>query len=231
MNKKLIDVNENIQYAFHDNIVEYDMSAASLSISERFKLLDNEIITQLKLLPKENRTKRIGLIQRDDKIFSEKLISGILDIREKFLYVNHLNESNIISLHSDAVMFSSKKETISNIEGVEFKHKNTWSSYLRYKGVEMFYADGVITYKNIPKDMLNIHTLGIHKYLCNIFDKIDNYDMSILKYISKFQCQYLQDKLPEYFYVPFGRNGNYKMDNLELFALIANIVLNEVGSW
>ena len=75
------------------------------------------------------------------------------------------------------------------------------------------------------------HTLGINKYLCTVFDKIENYDYSILKYLSKFQKQYLQDKLPEYFYVPFGRMGKYKMDNLDLFAFIANIVLTEVRNW
>ena len=231
MHEKLMWFNDNIQYMFHQNIVEYDMNAASVSISERFHLLDDDTIQQLKLLPKEKRTRKIGLIQRDDKEFSQQLLSGILETRRKFIETNNLNERSILSLHSDAILFSSKKKIITDIDGIGFGHRNTWSGYIRYKNMEMFYSDGYITYKGVPKDMIQQHTLGINRYLCNVFDKIENYDTSILSYISKFQKQYLQDKLPEYFYIPFGRNGTYKMDNLELFAFIVNIVLTEVKSW
>lgn len=231
MDDKLLWFNNNIDFMFHENIVEYDMVAASVSISEKYNLLDDETIQQLKLLPKEKRTRKIGLLQRDDKLFSKQLIFGIIETRRKFMEVNNLSENNIISLHSDAVIFSSKKEIKTNIDGVEFKHKETWSGYVKYKGIEMFYNDMSITYKGVPKDIINQHTLGINKYLRDVFDKIDNYDYSVLEYISKFQMKYLQDKLPEYFYIPFGRNGNYKTDNLELFAFIANIVLMEVKSW
>lgn len=231
MHDKLLWFNDNIQFMFHRNIVEYDMVAASISVSERYHLLDDSTIQQLKLLPKEKRTKRVGLLQRDDKQYSEQLISGIIETRRKFIETNNLNEESVLSLHSDAILFSSNKKIITNIEGVEFKHKHTWSSYMRYKGIEMFYADSYITYKNIPQDMLNQHTLGINKFLREVFDKIENYDYSVLKYLSKFEKMYLQDKLPEYFYIPFGRNGVYKMDNLELFAFIANIVLMEVRKW
>lgn len=231
MHEKLLWFNDNIQYMFHENIVEYDMVAMSVSISEKFKLLDDETIRVLKLLPKEQRTRKIGMIQRDNKLFSKQLISSELEIRKRFIERNKLDEKSILSLHSDAIMFSSKKKIVSDIDGIEFKHKNTWSSYLKYKGVEMFYGDGCITYKNIPEDLLKQHTMGINKYLCNIFEKIENYDYSIMKYLSEFQCKYLQDKLPEYFYIPFGRNGTYKISNLELFAFIANVVLMEVRSW
>lgn len=231
MHDKLLWMNNDIQYMFHDNIMEYDIVAASLSISERYKLLDKEIIEELKLLPKEKRTKRIGLIQRDDKHFSEQFLSKELIVRKEFIDINNLNETNILSLHSDAVLFASKKKIIAIVDGIEFKHKHSWSGYMCYKGIEMFYDDGVITYKNTPSEMLKMHTLGINKYLCNVFDKIENYDTSIISYLSKFQKQYLQDKLPEYFYIPFGKNGKYKMDNLELFAFIANVVLNEMKGW
>ena len=40
MHDKLLWLNNGIQYMFNNNIVEYDMVAASLSISERYGLLD-----------------------------------------------------------------------------------------------------------------------------------------------------------------------------------------------
>lgn len=228
MHEKLLWFNPDIQFMFHGNIVEYDMRAMSVSISEQYGLLDDETIKLLKLLPKDQRTRKIGLIQRDDKDFSQRLINSELNTRKKFLEVNGLDETNVISLHSDACVFNSRKKIRNVIDGIEFKHVNTWTSYINFKGIEMFYNDGVITYKGIPKESLNQHTLGIHKYLLTIFDKVENFDPNVLKYLSKFQMRYLQDKLPEYFYIPFGRNGDYKMSNLELFAYIANVVLREM---
>lgn len=231
MNEKLLWFNDNLSYLFHANIVEYDMKAMSVSISERYGLLDDETIRLLKLMPKEQRTRKVGLIQKDNKAFSEQLISCELETRRKFLEVNGLDESNVLSLHSDACIFNSKKNIINNIEGVEFKHANTWTSYMKYKNVEMFFSDGVITYKGIPKDMLNQHTLGIHKYLCQVFDKLENYDTSILEFLSKFQTKYLQDKLPDYYYIPFGKTGEFKISNLTLFAYIANVTISEMKGW
>lgn len=231
MNEKLMWFNPDIQFMFHSNIVEYDMRAMSVSISEKYGLLDEETIRVLKLLPKEQRTKRVGLLQKDDKNYSERLIQCELETRRKFLETNGLDKTNVISLHSDACIFNSKKEVINNIEGIEFKHANTWTAYMIYKGIEMFYADGVITYKGIPKEMLNKHTLGIHKYLCTVFDKVENYDPEILDFLSKFQRRYLQDKLQDFFYIPFGRMGDYKMSNLGLLSFVAKVVLEEMKGW
>ena len=231
MNEKLLWFNPNIQFMFHSNIVEYDMRAMSVSVSEKYGLLDEETIRILRLLPKDQRTKRVGLMQRDNKEYSQRLIECELDTRRKFLEANNLDETNVISLHSDACIFNSKNKIINNIDGIEFKHENTWSAYMFYKGIEMFYSDGVITYKGIPKEMLNQHTLGIHKFLCNVFNKVDNYDTDILPFLSKFQKNYLQDKLPEFYYVPFGRTGEYKMGNIGLLSFVAKVVLAEMKGW
>ena len=231
MNEKLLWFNPDIEYMFHSNIVEYDMKAMSVSISEKFNLLDDETIRILKLLPKDQRTKRVGLIQRENKVYSQRLKECELDIRRKFLETNGLDETNVISLHSDACIFNSKKDIVNTIDGIEFKHANTWTSYIRYKEIEMFYNDGVITYKGIPKEMLNQHTLGMNKYLCIVFNKLENYDTDILNYLSRFQKNYLQDKLPDFYYNPFGRNGVYKMGNVGLLSFIAKVVLSEMKGW
>lgn len=221
--------NPDIQFMFHANIVEYDMKAMSVSISERYNLLDKSIIERLKRMPKEQRTREVGLIQRDDKEYSQRLIQCELETRRKFLEANGLDETNVISLHSDACIFDSKKRIINNIEGVEFKHANTWTSYMRFKGIEMFYDGEALEYKGVAKELLNQHTLGIHRYLCDVFSKIENYDETVIEYITRFQMKYLQDKLPDYYYNSFGRVGDYKMSNLELFAFIANVIMKEIG--
>lgn len=236
MHDKMMWFNNNIQYMFHANIVEYDMVAASVSICERFKLLKPEMIEQLKLLPKQDRTRRMGLLQRDDKEFSEQLLSGIREIRRKFLEANNLDERNVLSLHSDAIIFNSKKKIISDIEGVRFSHKNTWNAYLRMDKKEMFYSEdnegnSFIEFKGIPENLINQHTIGLNKYIRTVFSYLENYNPKVLSYISNFQMKYLQDKLPVYYYEPFGKIGNYKTSNFEVLSLIANVVVKEVRSW
>ena len=224
--------NDNIQFIFHSNIVEYDMSQASVSICERFKLLDDSTIQRLKLMSKHQRTVEMGLMQRDNKEFSEQLLKGIRDIRRKFIQVNELTEEDIITIHSDAIFFIMKKDIIDEIEGVKFKRKNTWTSFIRYDKMEMFYdGNGIITYKGVPRELLDTHTLGLNKYMIKIFTMIENYDSSVLKFLSKFQKNYLQDKLPDFYYISFGKRGEYKIYNMKLLSYIASITLIESKSW
>ena len=76
--------------------------------------------------------------------------------------------------------------------------------------------------------MLQQHTLGINDYLLKIFRMIEDNDPAVYDFIRKFQRNYLQDKLPDYYYIPFGKTGQFKNENLKLFSFIANIVMREV---
>lgn len=235
MHDKMLWTNESIQFTFHSHIQEYDMEAASVSVCEHDGLLPQEMINELKLMPKEKRTVKMGKLQRDDKMFSENLLAGIRNMRKKFIETNNLTQDEILSLHSDACILNTSRRIISNIENVNFRKKNDWNAYIRYKGIEMFYKNDIknnyIDYKNIPEELVQMHTMGFDVYLKKVFGYIENYDENVLKYISRFQKQYLQNKLPEYYYNPFGRNGQYKLSNLELTAFIAQMVIMEVKSW
>ena len=228
MYKTLLWMNPNIQYVFGKNIVEYDMQSASLSVSRRFKLIPDDRLDILERMPKDKRTKAVGLMQRDDKVFSENMINGLLQTRKEFLQLNHLDEETIVTLHSDAIMFIQTKPVIDRIECVPFIHKNTWTSYMRYGNLEMFYGDGEITYKGIPKQMLQQHTLGICQFLLTFFQKVENGDESIYEDICVLEKKYLTGKVPEYYYISFGTTGPYKAENLKLFGFLAQIIQKEV---
>jgi hypothetical protein len=236
MHDKMMWFNEKIPFMFHANIVEWDMAKASLSVCEHFNLLDSKEIARMKALPKLEREKAMGMHQRGNKEFSNLLLSGIREIRRKFLEVNGLDESNILSLHNDAVIFHSRKKIISDIEGIKFHHDNTWNAYIRYDRAEIFYKEdelgnGCLEFKNVGKDKAQEHTFGLNKYLIKVINGIENYDMDVIRYMRKFNQQYMQDKLPEYYYSAFGKIGDFKTTNFELFALMASIVVREVNSW
>jgi hypothetical protein len=230
---KLLWFNEDISYMFRRNIVEYDMQTASLAVSERYGLIEPVLLEQLKTMPKDQRVKKVGLMQRESKEFSNALIEGIIRTREEFIKINHIEESDILCIHSDAIIFDMKNSVIDKIDNVNFILKESWSSYMRYNGVEIYYddTDGVITYKGIPKDMLKMHTLGINKYLLQIFRMVESCDDSVITFMRKFQKKYLQDSLPDYYYNSFGKLGDFKFSNLKLFAFIANAVRSDMYEW
>lgn len=225
---KTLWMNPQIEFAIGKNIVEYDMQSASLSVSRRYKLLPEELIERLERMPKDKRTKEVGLMQRHDQDFSENMIKGLLQTRKEFLMKNMLTEDNVITLHSDAVIFIQKRPIIDKIGGVPFIMKNQWSSYIRYDRLEMFYGDGEVTYKGIPKQMLQQHTLGMCQYILNVFTKLECRDDSLYNDICVFQKKYLQEKLPEYYYIPFGKTGEWKGENLKFLAFMAQVIQSEL---
>lgn len=231
MHDKQVWSNPDIQYMFNEHICEYDMRSASLSISKRFQLLDNDLLEQLNLMRKEDRVVRIGLIQKENKGFSESLLSGIRLIRKKFIMENNLTENDIIALHSDAVFMKTKRKVVTDIEGVHFAKKGEWSSFIRYKNIDMYYANDCIKYQNINKDLLMEQTLGMNLHLRKFFQMMEDCDDEVFAYLSKFQKQYLQDKLPQQYYSAFGRIGEYKSYNLQLLAYLATIAIEESKHW
>ena len=227
---KLLTYNTEITHAFHGKIVECDMREASLQISEVFKYLPQDTINELKLLPKTERVIRVGNIQKSDPSFSEKYYSKLKEVRKDFIVENKLDDSNIISLHSDAIFINTKKPLKLFVDDIEFKCKHQWTSYIKYNNIEMFYDDDTetITYKGIPENLLNIHTIGLCKHILKVFKMIENNDESIFAYLSVYQSKYLKGQLNENTYMPFGKvSGERFHDNLKLLSQLCEIAIKE----
>jgi hypothetical protein len=236
MHDKMMWFNDKIPYIFHANIVEWDMERASLSVCERFNLLDKNEIQRMKALPKLEREIAMGKHQRGNKEFSNQLLSGIREIRRKFLEVNGLDETNILSLHNDAIIFNSRKKIISEIDGIKFHHDNTCNAYIRFERAEIFYSEdstglGTLDFKNVGKEKIQEHTMGLNKYVIKVCSYLENYNKDVIKYMRKFQKKYLKQQLPEYYYSAFARVGDFSTANLQFLGFMANIVMREVSSW
>ena len=229
---KMIWINSDIKSMFHQNIMEYDMNAASLSLADRFKLLPQETIDTLKRMPKKDRVIKTGYIRRENKEFSVTVDKKLREVRQQFIEENEIDDDSLLSVHSDAIIFASRKEIKDNIDGIQFKRSAKSVAYLNYNRVEIFFDGKIISYKGIPEEMVKQHTMGMNKYLTKVFTFIDNYDNRIFDFLSKFQNNYLKDQYPEFFYHPFCKmGGGYKVANLDFLAFIANIVISEVKGW
>ena len=217
---------------FRSNIVEYDMQTASLAVSERYQLLDPILLEQLRNSPKQDRVVKIGLMQRDSKEFSDKMIHGIIETRQQFLDQNHIDDDDILALHSDAVVFNMKTPRINaSVDNVKFIRKGQWTSYIQYEGVEIYHNDGIIDIKGIPKNIAKQHTLGMIKFLQKIFGYLEACDDSVLSYLRKFQKRYYYDKLQDFFYKSFPKAGEIKYNNLNFLAFISQVIAMDMREW
>lgn len=229
---KMIWINDKIKFMFHQNILEYDMNAASLSLADRYHLLPQETIDMLKRMPKKDRVVKTGYIRRENKEFSVTVDKKLREVRQQFMEENDIDQDSLLSVHSDAIIFASRKEIKDNIDGIQFKRSAQSIAYLNYNRVEIFYDGKIISYKGIPEEMVKQHTMGMNKYLLKVFQYVEDYDIKIFDYLSKFQKNYLQDQYPEFFYHPFCKmGGKFKISNLEFLAFVANIILTETKEW
>lgn len=228
---KLLTTNPEITHAFHGKIMECDMREASLQISDVFNLLPKDTINELHLLPKEERVIKVGLIQKGNQEFSDSLFTKLKEVRKHFIDINKIVDEEVISLHSDAIFINTKKPLKLIIDGIEFKIKHKWTSYIRYNNIEMLYDGDTdsIVYKGISSNVLKFHTIGLCQHILKVFQMIENNDELIFNYLADYQSKYLSGQLNPNCYKPFGQlNGDIKY-NLKFLAYLCNIAIKEVG--
>lgn len=225
-------LNENIEYLFNEDIYEYDMSDAGMSLIKEFKLLPAKKIEELSRLEKEKRHIAVGCLQRDDGIFSSSLLQKFVEIRKVFLQTNELEDDEIISVKKDAFFVTRKCHRV-NFGKVKFSVKNQYSSYLRFtknKNIEVYYHNDV-DIKGLGQLAINRHRIYWIYFLRQYIAKMENKDPSIKHFMKRFISDYKSGKLDEEYYIEFN---NLSKDYNPLFNLqnilvpLTQIVLKEI---
>ena len=175
-------MNPDIEYLFGDEIIEYDMTDAGFNLIRQYKLLPEKDIQML--LSKEKgfeRHREIGLMQRDNKVFSDALTSKFAEMRAIFIGVNNIKDDNIISVKKDAI-FTIGKCKRQKFGFVEFIPKNLYTSYIRFPSIqnlEIYYsADGKMDIKGMGDSAVNRHRLYMMDFLKNVITMTEDADAS-----------------------------------------------------
>ena len=124
-------LNKDIPYLFGKNIYEYDIHHAGISITREFSLLPEESIDKIEQKAKNKKeiATLLGLIQREDKEFKEKLAKGFVKARQLFFESNGIEDNEILSIKKDAI-FTLKPCKKVTFGFIEFNMKHLYSSYL-----------------------------------------------------------------------------------------------------
>ena len=89
-------------------------------------------------MEKDARNKQIGMIQRDDPVFKERLKESFVNIRKVFFETNDIQDNEILAIKKDAIFTLDRHMSQRTFGPVEFVRKNTYTSYLYLNNYEMY---------------------------------------------------------------------------------------------
>ena len=198
------------------DIVEYDMRRAGLSISKDFKLLPESKIKEIESMEKGKADRILGLIQRSDKEYKEKLKEGFKLCRIKFGELNELTDDDILSVKKDAIFVKRYCEYTQVYENIEFREKHHYEAYMILKStgntrLEFYWgSDGILDVKGITEENVKLHAEFMMKMIWTFIKYLTQYDYDgARKYLIKFIDKYKFGSLPMGYYREFNAQSMY----------------------
>ena len=208
---KDIYYNVNIEYLIDDEIIEYDMSDAGFSLIKQFRLLPMEKINELEKIPKgRDRHIQVGIIQRDDKVFSERLKECFARMREAFITSNKLLDNDIIAVKKDAI-FTSKICNKLKFDNIQFNAKSTYSSYIRFpelNNLEIYYNNNEVDIKGMGEIAFRKHRIYMIEFIIKIIKLLESRDNKVKREIIAFVDEYGAGKLAQEYYLEFNSKSS-----------------------
>ena len=219
--KRHFYINKDILQKVNEEIIEYDMKSAGLSIIKSGKLLDDRMISLLEILPKDQRSIKIGNLQKGNKELTKALNDGFEHYRKCFIESNNIKEEDIISIKKDAI-FTTKRCTYLEFDYVQFSDKNVYTSYYYFPSntqVEIYYNKNKIDVKGINNDKVKLHK----DFMCSFFKRYAYMNelsskSNLIKFIKEFSYMYKTRQLAKGYYREFNVNSMFR-----LFKQITNM--------
>lgn len=228
-------LNPNIEYLFGDEITEYDMRDAGFNLIKQYRLLPDEKIRELSMIPKGyERNVQVGILQGKDKEFSEALLSKFAEMRKIFIETNGLTDDDIISVKKDAI-FTVGTVKRTHFGGVVFVPKNHYTSYLRFpeiNNLEIYYDSGNMDIKGMSDQAVNRHRLYMYDFIRSVIEMIENNSSRVKRYLIKFISDYKSHDLEDPFYIEFNslsKNMNPIFNFQNVIIPLVRIVIKELN--
>ena len=206
-------INQNIPYLFNHEIIEYDMKDAGFSLTREFHLLDEKIIEKLDKYKKDKRKIELGKIQRDDKDYRDNLKKSFAYARKLFLESNELEDNDIISIKKDAIFVTKKCNEQSLGKYINFRPKNTYTSYIQLpKKMEFYYNFNSLDVKGMSDENLKLHENYLLKFIKSFFLKMETEDEeTVIKFTRRFIDKYKKKELEVGYYRTFDYRSEIEL--------------------
>lgn len=212
--KRHFYLNKDILQKINEEIIEYDMKSAGLSIVKSQKLLDERTIQLLESLPKKERNIKLGNIQKNNKGLVNALNDGYSDYRRLFIEANNIKDEDIISIKKDAI-FTSKRCSYLEFDSIIFSDKNRYTSYYYFPGstpIELYYNKNKLDVKGINNDRMQMHKEYMGTFLSRYaYMNEMSIKTNLIKYIKEFSYLYKTRQLSKGYYREFNVNSRFRL--------------------
>lgn len=214
---------QDIDYIINSNIYEYDIKRAGFNLIQYYELLDDKTIEYLASLQKDEQTRRIGLLRRDDVQLNKELSKAFENMRKKFFIDNKIKDHQVLSIKKDAIFIINKVCEKCSYRNIEFILKNRYTSFHKFNNIEFYYRN---TTKDIAIKGINDLKLKNHKdymlsFLIDIFNSLEvsSNDRTVYK-LKKFASLYKTNQLPIEYYRELNSDSlfNLVVDNKNIKA-------------
>jgi len=204
--------NKDIDFFINNQIIEYDIKSAGLSLAKEYKYLDNKLITKLDNMSKEERNRMMGIIKIKDKQLVKNENKALVEARKQFIELNNIEFDDIISIKKDALFVSKECYKLKSGE-IEFIPKNKYSSYMVLNNIEFYYNRFKLDIKGINDDMINLH----EEFMLSFFKQYLQYiemgkTNKLLDFIAGFVYRYKSRDLNIGYYREFNALSLFKLN-------------------
>lgn len=215
-------LNPNYHYIKNAEITEWDIKSAGLSVLKYCKLLPEKELDELSKMEKHARTVKEGLLQKEYPIIAEKIIETLSKARQAFVYLNNIEDYQILTIKKDAIFLINKIPTNNIIKDYfEFRKKNTYSSVFIAGKKEIYYdaENDILDTKGIPEESVKLQEEYILNDIKRILKSAEGISQEALyKSLKSYRSKYLNRELPLEVYRELDsgkfRIRNYLIDNI-----------------
>ena len=165
----------------------------------------------------------IGLMQQKDNNISIALKKGIIEAKEQFFVSNNIQDNEVLCIKNDAIFLIDKIAVNTKFGIVEFKNKNTYTSYykLPYNNIELYYYIDIVnnlevlTVKGIKEDAAVLHNNYFIEFLKVLFCSTETESIEdTIALLVTFYNNYIQLNLETEYYREFNSESLIRLKRM-----------------
>lgn len=233
-----------VKYLINQPMYDYDIHQANISILYDIGAINKDLYEELKNAPKDERVRRIGLMQRESNknggTLAQDLEDGYRGIRKSFIIANELQDNDVLETRKDSIV-SLKPVKVTQFGSCQFVLKNVYTSFYKVRSYELFLGktSGIrdskpyLSVKGISDSTLEFYHQDFMKLLLDIFIVAEKMDTkSTVNYIKEYMNRYINLELPvgcyrefnpqSKFIIPFLTKGGGTFERVGLDSIASN---------
>lgn len=201
--------------AIQNRIFEYDIKSANVSMLRASGKVNEDTLCKLEELDKSAREVAVGMMIKRDKNVWKIIKKGIARAREDLFAANQIQDSEVVSIHNDAVLISGRKLKVTKFGPVEFKLKKQYAAFQQINKVELYYdrKNGTVDIKGVRDSITEEedHQNGMIQFFARVFEYLvyDQRD-ALRKYLIDFSRDYKAKRLPYQYYRELSSDNCYR---------------------